>query len=139
MQSAEAPTEAAAVTPNLFAQTLCVCLPSWHVPEIIFGLERRIISTAAPTNSPCIRHRRRSSVLPRKPVGRRLKTKSHNKKKLATPYGVPSFFGKLHRFRYPGILAKTQQNQGFSKDFLLFYLPHYCDRSIFWSVYCEPI
>jgi len=47
--------------------------------------------------------------------------------------------GKLHRFRYPGILAKTQQNQGFSKDFLLFYLPHYCDRSIFWSVYCEPI
>jgi hypothetical protein len=49
------------------------------------------------------------------------------------------FSGKLHRFRYPGILAKTQRNQGFFEDFLLFYLPHYCDRSIFGSVYCEPI
>ena len=47
--------------------------------------------------------------------------------------------GKLHRFRYPGILAKTQQNHGFSKVFLLFHFPHYCDRSIFWIVYCEPI
>ena len=28
VQSTEAPTEAAAETPNLFAQTLCVCLPS---------------------------------------------------------------------------------------------------------------
>ena len=121
---------------NRFAQTSFAC--TLAVPDIFSGVGTRP-RLCRPLRQPFLPSsatgggRKRCSGNP-SAVGSR---HSQHKKKLGTPKGVPSFFGKLHRFRYRLITQKLFFNH-FSCRFKKSFSPHFATIAVRVStVFCH--